>query len=108
MEGVIFYIPPKFVDDILSFIVKNSGKGSGLLFDYFPESVIDGSSNLDVGRNIHDHLAQVGEPLQFGLEAEAIEEFLTKRGFSKVCNVTSGDYKKAYFDGANKTGKCAA
>jgi O-methyltransferase involved in polyketide biosynthesis len=40
--------------------------------------------------------------LQFGLEAEAIEEFLTKRGFSKVCNVTSEDYKKAYFHEVNE------
>ena len=52
--------------------------------------------------NIHDHLAQVGEPLQFGLKAGRAEEFLSKRGFSKVCNVTGEDYKKAYFDGVNK------
>jgi methyltransferase (TIGR00027 family) len=40
MEGLIMYIPPKAVDEMLSFIVKNSGKGSAVLFDYLPESVI--------------------------------------------------------------------
>lgn len=102
MEGVIFYIPPKSVDNILDFIVKNSGKGSTILFDYFPQSVIDGTSDSEAGRNIHDHLAQVGEPLQFGLKEGTAEEFLGKRGFSKVCNVTGEDYKKAYFHGVNK------
>ena len=50
MEGVIFYIPPKSVDNIPDFIVKNSGKGSVILFDYFPQSVIDGSSASEAGR----------------------------------------------------------
>ena len=102
MEGVIFYIPPKKVDEILSFIVKNSGKGSGVLFDYFPQSVVDGSCELEVGRNIHNHLLQIGEPLQFGIDDAGVEAFLSHRGFSKILNVASEDYKRAYFHGANK------
>ncbi len=102
MEGVIFYIPPKMVDEILSFIVKNSCKGSAVLFDYFPQSVVDGSSELEVGRNIHNQLAQIGEPLQFGIEEGMIETFLAERGFSQVGNVTSEDYKRAYFHRVNK------
>lgn len=102
LEGVIFYIPPKMVDVILSFIVKNSGKGSAVLFDYFPQSVVDGTSQLEVGRNIHNHLKQIGEPLQFGIEEGMVEKFLVERGFSQVCNVTSDDYKKVYFQGINK------
>ena len=31
-----------------------------------------------------------------------VEEFLVERGFSKIHNVTSDDYKKAYFHGANE------
>ncbi len=102
MEGVIFYIPPKMVDEILSFIVKNSGKGSAVLFDYFPQSVIDGSSELEVGRNIHNHLAQIGEPLQFGIKEGMVETFLAERGFSRIQGVTSEDYKRSYFRGVNK------
>ncbi len=102
MEGVIFYIPPKMVDQILSFIVKNSGKGSAVLFDYFPESMVDGSSELEVGRNIHNQLVQLGEPLQFGIKEGMVETFLAERGFSEIQNVTSEDYKRAYFHGVNK------
>ncbi len=40
LEGVIFYIPQKMVDYILSFIVMNSGKNSTILFDYLPKYVV--------------------------------------------------------------------
>jgi len=32
-----------------------------------------------------------------------LESFITQRGFSQVCNVTSEDYKKAYFYGINES-----
>ncbi len=102
MEGLLYYLLPKVVDDILSFIVKNSGEGRSIIFDYLPQSVVDGSCELDVGRNFHNLAAQVGEPLQFGIKEGKIGAFLSERGFSKVQNVTSEDYRKAYFNGVNK------
>lgn len=102
MEGLLCYLPPKFVDEILSFIRMNSGKGSVILFDYFPESVVDGSCGLEVGRNLHSHLAEMGEPLQFGIKDGQVETFLVEGGFSRVQNVTAEEYKKMYFQGINK------
>lgn len=100
MEGLVMYIPPKAVDDILSFIVKNSARGSEVLFDYFHQSVVDGTS--ETGKNMRDFAGEQGEPFLFGIEEGAAEAFLTERGFSRVQNVTSDDYKKAYFHGVNK------
>src|SRR5271157_4807433 len=102
MEGLIMYIPPKAVDDILSFIVKNSGKGSSILFDYFLQSVVDGTSELDAAKNIRDYAIQQGEPLQFGIKEGGLETFLAQRGFCRIQDVTSEDYKKAYFHGINE------
>jgi methyltransferase (TIGR00027 family) len=102
MEGLIMYIPPKAVAETLIFIVENSGKGSAVIFDYYPESVVDGTCKLEIGTNIRNHLLQLGEPLQFGIKEEEIEDFLTQFGFSKVQNITSEDYKKAYFHGINE------
>ncbi|MHC1754407.1 MAG: class I SAM-dependent methyltransferase [Methanosarcina sp.] len=102
MEGLLYYLPPKFVDEILFFISMKSSKGSYILFDYFPESVIDGSCELEVGRNLHNHLVEMGEPLQFGIKEGTIEDFLVERGFSRIQNVTAEEYKKMYFRGANK------
>ncbi len=102
LEGLIMYIPPDVVSEILSFIVENSGKGSAVLFDYYPESVVDGTCKLEVGINIRNHLIQLGEPLQFGIKEDEIENFLIQFGFLEIKNITSEDYKKAYFHGKNE------
>jgi len=102
MEGLTMYIPPEAVDETLSFIVENSGKGSQIIFDYYPESIVDGSSELEISENLRKYTSDVGEPLQFGIEEGKVEEFLSKRGFSNIQNVTSEDYKKEYFHGVNE------
>lgn len=102
MEGLIMYIPPEAVDETLNFIVNKSGKDSQIIFDYYPESVVDGTTALAVGQNIRNFLIQMGEPLQFGIKEGTIGKFLSSYGFSKINDVTSTDYKKAYFDGKNK------
>jgi methyltransferase (TIGR00027 family) len=102
MEGLLMYLQPKVVDEILSFIVQNSGKNSSILFDYFPQSAVDGSSKLEAGRNIRNQVSQLGEPFKFGIKEGTVETFLTRRGFTQACNVTIEDCKKAYFQGINK------
>ncbi len=101
MEGLLCYLRPATVEGIFSFIAKNSGKGSAVLFDYHPQSVVNGSSEVVTGRNIWKHVSQLGEPFQFGIEG-TVKTFLIERGFSEAQNVTSEDYKKAYFHGVNE------
>lgn len=102
MEGLIYYIPPESVDTLLSSIVQNSGRGSKIIFDYFPLSVVKGTCELEVGKRIHERVKQSGEPFKFGVKEGTVEKFLSKRGFSQIQNVTSEDYKKAYFHGKNQ------
>lgn len=102
MEGLIYYIPPEGVENLLSSIVQNSGPGSRIIFDYFPQSMVDGTCELEVGNLIHERVKQSGEPFKFGITDGTIEEFLKERGFSHIQNVTSEDYKKAYFYGKNE------
>lgn len=102
MEGFIYYFSPELVDELLSFMVENSGKGSSVIFDYFPESVIDGTCELEVGKLMHDRVKKYGEPFKFGINEGEIEKFLKERGFFGIQNVTSEDYKKLYFHGKNE------
>lgn len=102
MEGLLYYLPPSAVDRMLSSIVKNSAKGSVIIFDYLFKSVVDGSTPLEAGRNLQKGLAESGEPLKFGIEDGRIEEFLANRGFSQIFNATGREYKEAYFQGKNK------
>jgi len=102
MEGLIMYIPQKSIEKIFSFISKNSGTGSSIIFDYYPESVVNGSSQLEIAKNIRKFVIQQGEPLKFGIEDGRTEEFLANYGFKQIKNIKSEDYKKAYFHGKNQ------
>ena len=102
LEGLVMYIPPESVAEIFLFITENSAKGSRVIFDYYPKSVVDGISKLEIGQNIRNHLIKIGEPLQFGIKEEEMTNFLKEFGFSSIENVTSEDYKKAYFKGKNE------
>lgn len=101
MEGLIMYIPPDAVDQTLSFVAHNSGKGSVIIFDYYPQSVLDGRAG-EAGENIRNYVIRAGEPLQFGIEPDEIEPYLAVRGFSQVRNVTAAEYKPMYFHGVNE------
>jgi methyltransferase (TIGR00027 family) len=105
LEGLIMYIPPEAVNETLSFIAKNSGKASSIIFDYYLESVVDGTCELEVGKNIRDYTYQQGEPLQFGIKEGMVENFLEAMGYSGIRNVTTEEYKKLYFHGVNKDRK---
>jgi methyltransferase (TIGR00027 family) len=102
MEGLLMYLAPAIVDGILSFIVHNSCKDSAIVFDYIPGSVVDGTCELEAGRNWQKGVTDAGEPFQFGIEPGTLETFLARRGFAQVRNMTSEDYKKAYFHGKNE------
>ena len=96
------YITPNSVAETLNFIAENSGKGSAIIFDYFPESVVDGTNKLKIAQDIRNFAVQQGEPLLFGIKEDKLEEFLSTFGFSNIQNVTPEDYKKAYFHDKNE------
>ena len=102
MEGLVMYISPEGIAETLSFIAENSSKGSAVIFDYFPESVVDGTNKLEIAQDIRNFAIQQGEPLKFGIKEDKLEEFLSTFGFSNIQNVSPEDYKKAYFTGKNE------
>lgn len=102
MEGVLMYLSPEIVDNILSSIVHNSGKGSAIIFDYIPLSVVDGTCELEAGQNWRKGVMEVGEPFLFGIKDGEIQLFLDQKGFTNIGNITSKDYKKVYFHGKNE------
>jgi methyltransferase (TIGR00027 family) len=101
LEGVIMYLPPEAVDETLLFIRDNAGEGSRIIFDYYPQSVIDGTDTSNVARNILTYTISIGEPLKSGIPGGEIVRFLAARGFKKIHRVTSGQYRQLYFTGKN-------
>lgn len=82
MEGLVMYLRPETMDEILSFVMNNSGKGSAIIFDYGTfRRTNDGDNVSEVGKNIR--LINREKPLSLSSETGQ-----SKRSFPK------GDFQK--------------
>jgi O-methyltransferase involved in polyketide biosynthesis len=99
------YLTAEAVDQTLAYIAGNSGKGSSVVFDYQPPSVIDGTSDLMEVRILRQTTDRLGEPLIFGIGDKDIEGFLATRGFEVIQNLNSKSLKEAYFIGKGQQRK---
>jgi methyltransferase (TIGR00027 family) len=101
-EGVTVYLTPEAVDETLAFVAGHSGRGSSIIFDYAFKSVLDGAYESEEAKRWREAYERRGEPPKFGIEQEAVEEFLLRRGFREVKNVTMESLEQEYFQGANR------
>ena len=104
-EGVTMYLTAEAVDQTLAYIAGNSGKGSSVVFDYHPQSVIDGITDLREVQILRQTTNRLGEPLIFGIGDKGIEGFLATRGFEVMQNLSSKSLKEAYFIGKGQQRK---
>ncbi|AAM06123.1 TPA: class I SAM-dependent methyltransferase [Methanosarcina acetivorans] len=102
LEGLVYYLPPTAVDKVLAFIAHSSGRGSAMVFDYIPASLVDGTCEQEAGRNWQKAVTDAGEPFLFGVDEVALEAFLSERGFTLRQKMTGGDYRTAYLRGKNE------
>jgi methyltransferase (TIGR00027 family) len=89
-EGVTYFISAEAVDKTLSFVRNYSGAGSSIIFDYILKSVIDGDHTSIEASREKEVLANIGEPLTFGIREGEIDEFLSERGF---CDIIEADHE---------------
>ena len=101
-EGVTMYVDSDTVDQTLSFIVKNVGNNSSLIFDYTYPEVLAGTFERKEAKEWLKIAQKSDEPLVFGISQENIEKFLADRGFSNVVTVSSEYFSTAYFTGVNR------
>ncbi len=104
-EGVTPYLTSEGVDETLAFVAKNSGEGSSIIFDYAFQSVVDGTSEREDAKKWRETFERRGEPLRFGIAEEAIDEFLSERGFCQARSVALEALKTVYFKGSNQSRK---
>ena len=106
-EGVTPYITAEAMDETLAFVVKNSGEGSSIIFDYIFRSALDGTYERGQVHRIRKLWERIGQPLTserfgFGIEDGTIEEFLSQRGFYQVENTTGEFFESAHFKGPHE------
>lgn len=99
LEGLSMYLPPEIIYDIFSFISSSTRTGSKMIFDYYPESVINGTNPDEIAKNITSFTRMSGEPLKFGIPDNQEIDFLHQWKFANPRLITSENYKKLYFNG---------
>ena len=104
-QGVSMYLTPAGVDATLSFVIHSSAPGSGIIFDYVYQSVLDGAQKHGEVSGMRRYRFMTGEELTFGIPDGTIERFMKERGFSLVKDVNGDDLKQAYFKGKNAARK---
>lgn len=100
-EGVTQYLNPEAVDCTLAFVAGNSGPGSAIVFDYIRSEALETHEKRPEVRTMQRSRRVTGEGLTFGIPEGTIGQFLGRRGFCDVRNVTSEDLKRMYFGGVN-------
>ena len=101
LEGLSMYLPPEIIREIFTFISMNSQTKSRMIFDYYPESVINGSHPDEAAKNIMSFTQMMGEPLKFGIMDNKEAEFLNQYGFVNPRIITSEEYRMLYYTGKN-------
>ncbi len=99
MEGLSMYLEPEAVDALFKGVRFHCMKGSKIIFDFFPQSVVDGTHPNEMVKNMLLLTMMYGEPLKFGIPDETAEEWLEKCGFSNICIMDSESIRNTYFKG---------
>ena len=102
-EGVTYYICASAVDRTLDFVNHYSPAQSRVVFDCFPSTVADGTTQLPEARALSQGLKRLGEEILFGIDLDQIFAFMNTRGFAATINLAGTEYMKANFKGPNKS-----
>lgn len=101
-EGVTMYLEEERVIDTLSFMAKNSGKDSCVVFDFTHPEVLDGTCGRTEAAEWLKITQKSEEPLRFGIARDRIPRFLESLGFMDVETVSGEYFNTHYFTGPNR------
>ena len=109
-EGVSMYITPGANDQIFEFVRESSPAGSLMVFEYVFQSLIDGSSTHYGAQEGRAYVAKKGEPFTFGIPEGSVGDFLGKRGFELISDLSGPGLEQQYLsdDSGNIHGKVHA
>ncbi|RBQ25587.1 MAG: hypothetical protein ALMCE001_01320 [Methanocorpusculum sp. MCE] len=101
LEGLLMYLSRDAVAELFSGIAQNAGAGSIALFDFVPQSLVDGISDSEGGAYIRAYLSQVGELFRTGFAENELNPYLAGLGFTDVEIVPGSVYKGMIYTGVN-------
>jgi len=106
-EGVVMYLSLRAVESTLKFIAHHAGTSSQVVFDYIYTALLDNTVRHGEVSRMRRVRHVSGEGLTFSIPQGTIKDFLEKRGFIQVKDVSSEDLHQLYFSGLNAKRKIA-
>ena len=91
-EGVTNYLTPEVVDSVLGY-VSSCRPSSRIIFTYVDSGALDGSGCFEGAAKLLRDVAQLGEPWTFGLDPDAVPEFLSRRGLRLERDASAQEYR---------------
>lgn len=96
LEGLVMYLPEPQVKYLLCFMQQNRSAGTTIAFDYIFRSVVNGTSTAYGAREQYEIVRNVGEPLQFGLEYDEMNDWLASEDYKVESHYTPDDFENTY------------
>jgi methyltransferase (TIGR00027 family) len=97
-EGVTNYLTPAAVDQTLDAVRGLAAAGSLLVFAYVDRAVLaDDHGRFPEARRWVEAVRRRGEPWRFGLAPAEVAEFLSRRGFGLIGDVSTAEAGERYF-----------
>jgi methyltransferase (TIGR00027 family) len=86
MEGLTMYLPPESIDSLFRTIQSLTAEGSRIVFDFIYTSVLKHENRYRGEKELLEATSKNGESFSFGLDKNAVPEFLCKYSF-KVSDI---------------------
>jgi methyltransferase (TIGR00027 family) len=97
-EGVTNYLTPAAVDQTLGAVRGLAAVGSLLVFTYVDSAVLEGDDSLfPEARRWVKGVRRRGEPWTFGLDLAEVPDFLARRGFGLIRDLSTAEAGERYF-----------
>jgi methyltransferase (TIGR00027 family) len=97
-EGVTNYLTPAAVDQTLGAVRSLAADGSLVVFTYVDRAVLAGDhGRFPEVRRWVEGVRRRGEPWTFGLDPAEVSEFLTRRGFGLIGDLSTAEAGERYF-----------
>ncbi|MET0400913.1 MAG: SAM-dependent methyltransferase, partial [Cystobacter sp.] len=100
-EGVSMYLTEEAIDQTLGFVARQTPPHSSIAFDYVALGALRGESRYPGTQQWIDALKELGHPMTFGIEEDATDVFLRKRGLEVVSQIGSAEMERKYLTKSN-------
>ena len=98
-EGVSHYLSEAAVDATVRWCSR-AARGSLLLFTYVHRDILTRPEVFAGSERLFASLRKVGERIEFGIEPEALPDFLAKHGLSLESDLGAAQYRERYYGAA--------